>query len=129
MFMYLNDNETLYASEMDGWRHLYLADARPAVPSLKQVDHGNWVLRGIEYIDAQARQIWFSCAGVYPGQDRYFIHYGHVNFDGTDQVIMTAGNGTHAITYSPDYKYIIDSYGSVDQLPQTELRRVSDGAR
>jgi len=112
---------------MDGWRHYYLSDARPAIPSFKQVDHGNWALKSIEYVDASARQIWFACTGVYPAQDRYFVHYGHVNFDGSNQVIMTEGDGTHSISYSPDYQFIIDTYGTVDRPPVHELRRVSDG--
>ncbi len=127
MFSYINENETIYSSEMDGYRHLYLADARPATPSLKEIDHGDWVLRGIDFVDNEARQIWFNCSGVYPGQDRYFIHYGHVNFDGSNQVIMTEGEGSHSIAYSPDYRYIIDTYGTVDKAPVHELRRVSDG--
>ncbi|HVT82082.1 MAG TPA: prolyl oligopeptidase family serine peptidase, partial [Phycisphaerae bacterium] len=127
VFRYLNENETIYSSEMDGYRHLYLADARPATPTLKEIDHGEWVLRGVDLIDTEKRQIWFNCSGVYPGQDRYFIHYGHVNFDGSDQVIMTEGDGTHSIAYSPDYRFIIDTYGTVDKAPVHELRRVSDG--
>src|SRR5262249_17461726 len=35
--------------------------------------------------------------------------------------------GTHTIAYSPDNKFIIDSYSRVDMAPATELRQVSDG--
>src|SRR5262249_32429042 len=49
------------------------------------------------------------------------------NFDGTDLVALTEGNGTHTIRYSPDRKYLIDTYSRVDLAPVHELRRVADG--
>jgi len=52
-----------------------------------------------------------------------------VNFDGSGLVFLTAGNGTHAIRYSPDRRYVIDTYSGVDRPPVNELRRVSDGKR
>ena len=124
---YIDDsNEVIYVSEMDGWRHLYLYDANTG--KLKnQITKGKWVVRGIQNIDAENRQIWFSASGYYPDQDPYFIHYFRINFDGTDLVPLTDGNGTHTISYSPDREYIIDNYSRVDMPPQTELRRVSDG--
>jgi dipeptidyl aminopeptidase/acylaminoacyl peptidase len=124
---YIDDsNEVIYVSEMDGWRHLYLYDANTG--KLKnQITKGQWVVRGIQNIDAENRQIWFSAGGYYPDQDPYFVHYFRINFDGTGLLPLTDGNGTHTISYSPDRKYIIDSYSRVDMPHQTELRSVSDG--
>jgi len=50
-----------------------------------------------------------------------------VNFDGSSLVWLTAGNGNHSIQYSPDRKFIIDTYSRVDLAPVNELRSVSDG--
>ncbi|MBN1973333.1 MAG: prolyl oligopeptidase family serine peptidase [Sedimentisphaerales bacterium] len=124
---YIDDsNEVIYVSETDGWRHLYLYDALTG--KLKnQITKGQWLIRGIQNIDAEKRQIWFSAGGYHSEHDPYFVHYFRVNFDGTGLVPLTDGNGTHTISYSPDQKYIIDSYSRVDMPPQTELRRVSDG--
>ena len=41
---------------------------------------------------------------------------------------LTAGDGTHLIEYSPDRKFIVDTYSRVDMPPVNELRRVSDGS-
>jgi dipeptidyl aminopeptidase/acylaminoacyl peptidase len=127
-----NENEIVYVSELDGWRHLYLVDAKAG--TMKQITAGQWVVRGVNRIDQEARQIWFTASGVYPDQDPYFIHYGRVNFDGTGLIWLTSGNGNHTInfadeegSFSPDDKYVIDSYSRVDMAPVTELRRVSDG--
>ncbi|HJT78172.1 MAG TPA: prolyl oligopeptidase family serine peptidase [Gemmataceae bacterium] len=120
-------DEILYASERDGWRHLYLIDARDG-PVKNQVTKGDYVVRGIDRIDEANRQIWFRASGKVPGQDPYLIHYYRVNFDGTGLVALTAGNGNHSVQFSPDRKYLLDTYSRVDLPPVHELRRTSDGA-
>jgi dipeptidyl aminopeptidase/acylaminoacyl peptidase len=121
-----NEDEILYASERDGWRHLYLIDAKEGKVK-NQVTKGEWVVRGIDRIDEKQRQIWFRASGRNPDQDPYLIHYYRVNFDGTGLVALTEGNGTHTVAYSPDHKYLIDTYSRVDQPPVHELRRTADG--
>ena len=43
---------------------------------------------------------------MYPGKDPYFMHYYRINFDGTGLVTLTPGDGTHAVTFSPDRKVL-----------------------
>ena len=50
-----------------------------------------------------------------------------MNFDGTGLVALTEGNGSHSVQYSPDRRFLIDTYSRVDMPPVHELRRVSDG--
>ena len=95
----------------------------------QQITRGEFVVRGIDRIDEDNRQIWFRASGKNPDQDPYFIHYYRVNFDGTGLTALTEGNGTHRIRYSPDGKYFIDTYSRVDLAPVNELRRASDGKR
>ncbi len=121
-----NTGEIIYVSEMDGWRHLYLADAGQG-KIVNQITQGPWVVRGIDQIDEEARQIWFNACGMNPDQDPYFLHYYRVNFDGTGLVALTEGNGNHSIQYSPDRRYLIDTYSRVDMAPVHNLRRVADG--
>ena len=119
-------DEIIYASESNGWRHLYLIDANAG--KLKNpITSGEWVVRGIDSIDETNRVVWFRASGVYPDQDPYLIHYGRVNFDGSGLVWLTAGNGNHAVQYSPDRRFIIDTWSRVDIAPVNELHRVSDG--
>jgi dipeptidyl aminopeptidase/acylaminoacyl peptidase len=124
---YLDDSgEILLASERDGWKHFYLADAR-AGKIKNQITKGNWVIRGVDKVDVAKRQIWFRANGKNPDEDPYFVHYYRVNFDGTGLVALTQGNGSHSIQLSPDGQYLIDTYSRVDMPPVHELRRVSDG--
>jgi dipeptidyl aminopeptidase/acylaminoacyl peptidase len=119
-------DEIIYVSERDGWRHMYLIDAAKD-GACSQITKGEWVLRGIDLIDEDARQIWFNAGGKNPDQDPYFVHYYRVNFDGSGLVALTEGNGNHFVQFSPDRRYLIDTYSRVDMPPVHELRRTSDG--
>ncbi len=121
-------NEIIWMSERDGWNHLYLYDA--AAGRVKnQITKGRWVVRGVDRVDNEARQIWFRAGGIHAGQDPYYVHYCRINFDGSDLVCLTDGDGTHAIEYSPDRRFLLDTYSRVDMAPVIELRRTSDGKR
>jgi dipeptidyl aminopeptidase/acylaminoacyl peptidase len=121
-----NSDELIYMSEMDGWRHLYLVDAQ-GCKIKNQITKGEWVVRGIDKIDEDKRQIWFRAGGMNADQDPYFIHYYRINFDGTGLVALTSANGNHIIQFSPERKYYVDTYSRVDMPPAHELRRTSDG--
>jgi len=118
--------EIIWMSERDGWNHLYLIDADTGKVK-KQITRGSWVVRHVDRLDLDRRQIWFRAGGIRPGQDPYYIHYARVNFDGTGLTVLTAGDGTHEIEYSPDQKLFLDRYSRVDMPTVTQLRRTSDG--
>ncbi|MDB4737365.1 S9 family peptidase [Verrucomicrobiales bacterium] len=120
-------NEIIYLSEKDGWRHIYLIDAK-AGKTKNPITKGDFVVRYVDWIDKEKRQIWFRASGLNKDQDPYLMHYYRVNFDGSEFTALTDGNGWHNITYSPDRKYIIDQYSRVDMAPVHDLRRVSDGS-
>lgn len=117
--------EILYLSEKDGHRHIYLVDVESG--SMKPVTQGSFVVRYVNKVDEERRQIWFQASGRNKGQDPYLKHFYRVNFDGSGFTALTEGNGDHEIRYSPDQKFIIDSYSRIDLAPVHELRGVSDG--
>ena len=118
--------EILWMSERDGWNHLYLYDARTGQVK-NQVTKGAWVVRGVERVDQEKRQVWLRCGGIIPGQDPYYIHYARVNLDGTGLTVLTAGDGTHKVEFSPDGRFFLDTCSRVDLPPVHELRRSDDG--
>ena len=125
---YLSEtDELIWMSERDGWNHLYLYDFRTGEVK-NQITQGEWVVRGVERIDEAERRIYFKASGVYPEQDPYYVHYGFVDFDGSNLTFLTQGDGTHDIEYAPDSEFFIDRYSRVDQPPITELRRSKDGS-
>jgi len=123
-----NLNETgeiIWASERDGWNHLFLYDSGTGAVK-NQITKGEWVVRDVSFIDAKNRQIVFQASGMEPG-DPYYIHYYRINFDGTGLKKLTDGNGTHDASFSPDKKYFIDTWSRVDSPPITVLRNAEDG--
>lgn len=120
--------ELIWMSERDGWNHLYLYDLKSGQVK-NQVTKGAWVVRRVERVDEQARQIWFFAGGIRPDQDPYYLHFCRVNFDGTGLVVLTEGDGNHAVDVAPDRQTFIDTWSRVDQTPVIELRRMSDGTR
>ena len=125
---YLDDtNELIWMSERDGWNHLYLVDLTTG--KAKNITKGEWVVRGVDRVDAKAREVWFRALGVHAEQDPYHVHVCRIKFDGTGLVKLTDGDGTHTVEYSPDRKFLIDTYSRVDLPPVSELRRTSDGKK
>lgn len=116
-----DSNELIWMSERDGWNHLYLYDLASGTVR-NQITKGEWVVRRVDHVDNEKRQIWIRASGIYPEQDPYYIHYCRVNFDGSGLTVLTEGDGTHSVSWSPDRKLLIDTYSRVDQPPVTELR-------
>ena len=66
---YLEDTrEIIWMSERDGWNHLYLYDAASGQVK-NQITRGQWVVRKVDRVDREHRQIWFQAGGIRPGQD------------------------------------------------------------
>lgn len=124
---YLDDtHEILWMSERDGWNHLYLYNAETGKVK-NQITHGKWVVRKVDRVDAKKRQIWFEAGGIVPGQNPYYIQECRVNFDGTGLTVLTEGDGTHTVQWSPDRRYLIDTWSRVNLPPVNVLRNAADG--
>ncbi len=119
--------EVVWTSERSGWNHLYLFDA-----SSGQLKHaltrGDWTVRSVDRVDPAARVVWFFGGGIVPGQDPYHAHLCRVNFDGSELAVLTSGDGTHSVRWSPMRSHFIDTWTRVDLPPVAELRRARDGA-
>jgi dipeptidyl aminopeptidase/acylaminoacyl peptidase len=117
--------EIIWASERDGWEHLYLYNGHTGEVE-NQITKGDWLVRNVNYVDDAKRQIWFEAGGMIPGQDPYFVQYCRINFDGSGLTMLTSANGTHNVSFSPDRKYYVDTWQRVDLAPVAQLRRTED---
>ncbi len=113
--------EVVWMSERDGWNHLYLYDGTNGTVK-NQITKGNWVVRGVDKIDEENRQIWFRASGMYPGKDPYFVHFYRINFDGSGLMALTDADANHTVSLSPDMKYFVDTWSRVDLPHISELR-------
>ncbi|MBD3175829.1 MAG: prolyl oligopeptidase family serine peptidase [Armatimonadia bacterium] len=125
---YIDDtDEIIWASERDGWNHLYLIDGATG-EVIRQLTRGEWVVRGVESVDEEARTILLRGSGRHPGEDPYLVRYYRVSLDGGEPMELTPGEGQHEISFSPTGEYFVDTWSRVDLAPVTELRRSADSS-
>ena len=115
-------NEIIWYSQRDDWGQLYLYDLTTGKLKNK-ITTGEGPVNSITRLDDKTRTVWFAAGGREVGQDPYFTHYYRVGLDGkTPQVSLTPDVGDHNMQLSPDGKYLVDTYSSVDVPPVVTLR-------
>ncbi len=119
----LGQGQLLWRSEADGWSHLYLIDEESG--ERKQLTSGEWVVRKINRIEGD--EVFFQLSNYYPQQDPYYLHSARLNIKTGAMTMLTQGDGTHLLDWSPDRNYYVDRYSRVDSPPVYELKRATDG--
>lgn len=117
--------EIIWASERDGWRHLYRIDGRTGRVR-NQVTRGEWAVNQVDHVDDEKGEIWFRANGMIREQDPYFVHYYRIGFDGRGLTAFTSEDGNHTVTWSPDRSYYVDQWSRVDLPTVAVLKRTSD---
>jgi dipeptidyl aminopeptidase/acylaminoacyl peptidase len=108
--------EILWASERDGWEHIYLFDGHTGALK-RQITRGDWVVRAVDRVDEANHEIYFEASGMDPDEDPYYVHGYKIRFDGTGLVPLSPEKADHALNYSPDGKYYVDTYSRLDLPP------------
>lgn len=125
---FINDfREVLWSSERSGWNQLYLYDVQTGQMK-NQVTRGLWVVRQIEYVDAQKRQVYFLVSGAQPALDPYYTQLYRANLDGTGMRRLTPEDANHTVSISPGGKFFVDNYSTPDLPGKSVLRRTGDGS-
>ncbi len=119
--------QILWGSERDGWEHLYLFNGQTGA-LIRQVTHGQWVVRAVDYIDEAAQEIYFEASGMDPDEDPYYVHACKIHFDGSGFSVLTPVKANHTLSYSPDGRFYVDTYSRLDLPPVMELHRTADAA-
>jgi len=118
--------QIIWASERDGWEHLYLFDGHTGA-LIRQITHGDWVVRAVDYVDAANQEICFEASGMDADEDPYYVHGYKIRFDGTGLTPLTPVKADHTLAYSKDGKFYVDTYSRLDLPPIMELHR-ADGS-
>jgi dipeptidyl aminopeptidase/acylaminoacyl peptidase len=112
--------EIIWASERDGWEHLYLLNGNTGEIE-NQITKGPWVVRAVNRVDDDKRQIWFEASGMNSDEDPYFVHAYRINFDGTGLTPLTPAAANHRVEFSSDGKYYVDLQSRIDLAPVMTL--------
>jgi len=113
--------EILWASERDGWNHIYLYDGQTGEVK-NQLTKGEWVVREVLHVDPEKREMYFSASGMDKDRDPYFLQYFKIGLDGKNLERLTRENGNHQLFFSKDRSYYVDRYSRVDAPPVSLLK-------
>jgi len=123
--VFFETNEVLWYSERSNWGHLYMYDLTTG--ELKyQITHGEWVVLQLRNVDHSERMLYLTGAGK-DGPDPYFHYLYRVSMDGGQMQLLTPQQAHHLISFSPEKKYIVDSW-SQPAVPQQHAIRNLDGS-
>ncbi len=117
---YLADGRFLLRSDLDGWDHLYLYDAKGMLD--RRLTSGAWRVRSIAALDETGGWVYFT-AQRQPTWDTQLMR---VRLDGSGLASLTEGAGTHTVRMSPRGTHFIDTSSTVTTPPRMTLHR-SDG--
>ena len=113
--LWLKDGSFLWASERDGWEHLYHYSVDGKL--LKQVTVGKWEVRTIEGVDEQNGFIYFTGT-----KDSHIAPSGYrIKLDGSGLTRLTTSDGTHRMDVSPTFNYFINVWSDLNTPSQIRL--------
>jgi dipeptidyl-peptidase-4 len=119
--------ELLWMTERSGWNHIELVDVETGAVKHGVTD-GSWNVRRVLHVDETARTIDIALMGRDPKQDPYHVHHARVAIDSGALTMLTEGDGTCRVDFSPDRSALVSVRARADAPPVHELRRASDGA-
>jgi dipeptidyl-peptidase-4 len=128
---FLHDGQFLWASERDGFMHIYRYAADGTL--LNQVTKGNWAIvsshggafwvhQGVVGIDEEKDWIYFTA--LKDGSVERQLY--RIHSDGSGLTRISTEPGTHAIGMSIDARYYFDEYSNIRTLPALRLH-AADG--
>jgi dipeptidyl-peptidase-4 len=113
----------LWASERDGWRHIYSVsrDGR----EVKPITGGNYDVVSVERVDQKGGWMYFIASPENATQ-RYLYR---VRLDGTgkeERITPAAVAGTHGYNISPRGDVAIHTFSTFNRVPTTDVVRLPD---
>jgi len=137
-----HSREALWFSERDGWGQIYLYDLVSGRLK-RQLTSGPRTVRDLIAVDERGRRLYFTANGTDQSVDPYHTKLYSVSLDGGRQLLLTPEEAVHVASrapigngaqgsaataaLSPDGKWLVESYSSVDQPPVNTLRAAVDG--
>jgi dipeptidyl-peptidase-4 len=113
--IWLKDGSFIWASERDGWEHLYHYSADGKL--LRQITDGKWEVRTIEGVDEQNGFIYFTAT-----EHSHIAPDGYrIKLDGSGLTRLTTAEGSHRVDLSPANNYFVDVWSDLNTPSQVRL--------
>ncbi|MDX9758373.1 MAG: S9 family peptidase [Bacteroidota bacterium] len=111
-------DQFIWASERDGYNHLYLYDYRGKL--LRQITAGRWEITEVLGMTSDEKTLYYLSTEVSPLERHLF----RIDTDGDDKERLTDETGWHTISMSPTCARYFDTWSSITTPTQ---RRLCDG--
>ena len=118
--LFLSDNQFVWISERDGFKHIYLYNLSNG--SCKQLTNGNWCVTELYEYNATKKEIYFQAnAEGYLTRDIYKVDLkGHITR-------LSSGYGVHTAFFSPDQTVFVDNFSSPSCAKKSTIQSTRDG--
>ncbi|HEY4425608.1 MAG TPA: S9 family peptidase [Pyrinomonadaceae bacterium] len=113
--IWLKDGSFIWASERNGWEHLYHYSADGKL--LRQITDGKWEVRSIEGVDEANGYIYFTAT-----EHSHIANHGYrIKLDGSGLTRLTQTEGSHRLDLSPANNYFVDVWSDLNTPSQVRL--------
>jgi len=113
-------NDIIWWSERNGWGQLYLYDGKGNLKN--QITDGYFVTGRVERIDTLGRMIYFEAFGRENNVHPYYSMKYKASIDKGGVALITKEGANHSFSMSKSNKYFVDTYSTVDRIPEAVLR-------
>ena len=115
MFFPQKVHEFFWVSDRSGYYQIYRYNYDGKL--MNRVTNGNWDVIKVMGINPEKKTIYYTSAEASPLEVQLYS----IRFDGKHEERLSKAPGYHQFDMSPNCKYYIDMYSSVDQPRQVEL--------
>ena len=113
-------DDIIWWSERTGWGQLYLYDGKGNLKN--QITNGYFVTGKVERIDTLGRMLYFEAFGKEEGVHPYYSMKYKASIDKGATTLITKEGANHSFSMSKSNKYFVDTYSTVDKIPEAVLR-------
>ncbi len=119
---FLSDGGFIWASERDGYKHLYRYDKKGQL--VAQLTKGEWVVDSLKSVDEENGWVYFTGRADTP-LERH-LYKAPLSGKSPEHVVrVTKRNGYHNVFISSDNQSYIDDYSSIAQPKQVSLHKIT----
>jgi len=118
---FLEDGSFVLLSDRDGWNHLYHVASNGKIK--RQITQGEYNVTRLYGMDASKRLYYQSTERSAIERNVYSI-----KINGSSKASLASEQGTHNATFTPDFKYFINTYSAEGMPTKVSLRESRKGA-
>lgn len=118
---FLNDGTFIWASERDGFKHLYHYKNNGKL--IAQLTKGNWVVDSIKGVDQENGWVYFTGRADTP-LERHLYKVPLSSKSPEHVARVTKRNGFHDVVLASDFNTYLDAYSSISQPKQISLHTI-----